>query len=751
VVTNNKTLENDATLKNNNRDDNDNDDAHNESSCSHDFGKVRVHVCLCGTQPQTWNVIKAAKKHGLHCMQQESTSVPIQKWLFPFIKQNMEYSVGSDCDRPYVGSVGSDRSFGSDCDYDKSKHKCSNCEKKKSNNSDIIVEPAQVQSHYRAPRRYRNGKLGSKHFLGKYGYRHRRTGGELYTGNDVDMMVEQSINFVFQIDYDEKRTKENQGKHNGDDEKEKEESDMYTRHKSKDYPCPICGVHYTTQQELDVHFESPALPDIMKTTAAMEDENHVNSGQKKQKDVPAAATLTTRTTNNEESIHKKAKYNNTNREQQQYLAEQKCTKNNSFALSQVKKIHDHSSIIIDCIVPSHYCGKRLRWCCRQSDMDISKFISSKKHCETLITSGRICINHEFAFDSSRVLKTGDVIFLVNNNTQFLADKQGGMKVKPVTTNNDNHGVTIIKKIGTNNLSIQIVIARKPVGIRTVGTFSTQTLEMIVTKLMSNRSRDIAPGTRDDDTDDVGRYVCTSLTKLETGCSGLCVLLAESPKKDDEKDVIPCIAENNVVSSIDYEFTALVHGAVPSEWDEGIFMKVPTNGLRRWNNKQHSSELETKMDNLNDNFRAETSGTPKSDGDWIFLSCTQRLHNENSHDHDTRVNLSTLTIQSNFDSGRLSNLICFLLRKSGYPVVNDRFCKRELATLPRIMRNIVKNKLCIGCYKVELTTNKHIQDSNDNTSEIISVEPHYRTQCSYWRQTLLLARRKQDVERKSEQV
>jgi hypothetical protein len=45
------------------------------------------------------------------------------------------------------------------------------------------------------PRRYRNGKLGSKHFGGRYGYRHRRTHGE--GGGIADIDVSGSFHFVF--------------------------------------------------------------------------------------------------------------------------------------------------------------------------------------------------------------------------------------------------------------------------------------------------------------------------------------------------------------------------------------------------------------------------------------------------------------------------------------------------------------------------------------------------------------------------
>ena len=47
---------------------------------------ARIHVCQCGTQPQTWNILGAAKRNGLVCCYQEKTVSPINKWLYAFFK-----------------------------------------------------------------------------------------------------------------------------------------------------------------------------------------------------------------------------------------------------------------------------------------------------------------------------------------------------------------------------------------------------------------------------------------------------------------------------------------------------------------------------------------------------------------------------------------------------------------------------------------------------------------------------------------
>ena len=103
-----------------------------------------VHVCLCGTQPSTWDVTGAAVRAGLLLALECGTAGPIVDWL----------------GLAWGGEKGNTN-----------------------------LELLRAKPGYAAPRRYRNGRLGSRHSLGKYGYRHRRTGGEAHGGNDADMAV----------------------------------------------------------------------------------------------------------------------------------------------------------------------------------------------------------------------------------------------------------------------------------------------------------------------------------------------------------------------------------------------------------------------------------------------------------------------------------------------------------------------------------------------------------------------------------
>ena len=195
--------------------------------------------------------------------------------------------------------------------------------------------------------------------------------------------------------------------------------------------------------------------------------------------------------------------------------------------------------------------------------------------------------------------------------------------------------------------------------------------------------------------------------------------------------------------INYEFTALLHGSVPSDWDDGVFTKIPGSGSRRWKNKRNdlnlnntlmednsSYDLDCKYPSEDDNLGLP--GTLMLEGDSVFIKCNERYDHSVNDQLELSSYLSTVTIKSSLDSGRLSNSLCFLFRKAGFPVVNDRFCKRELSRLPRIMRNILKNKLCIGCYSIKLL----VSGIHNKTQTVnVSIEPQSRTLCSHWQNIL----------------
>ncbi|MGK3759500.1 MAG: hypothetical protein ACI8RD_011817, partial [Bacillariaceae sp.] len=59
----------------------------------------------------------------------------------------------------------------------------------------------------------------------------------------------------------------------------------------------------------------------------------------------------------------------------------------------------------------------------------------------------------------------------------------------------------------------------------------------------------------------------------------------------------------------------------------------------------------------------------------------------------------------------------------------KFCKQEYSNLKRSIRNRIKNKLCIGCFKIEITIircenkNENGNDDNDNDDDEKMITKH----------------------------
>jgi len=591
----------------------------------------RMHVTLCGSQPKTWNLMEAAKRNGFQCILSEGTASPL-KWLFATrnSKDILNFSVDINGNFPEKDLI-------LHCDS-------------------TIPEPAEVQDHYPCPRRYRNGKLGSKHFLGKYGYMHRRTGGDLYGGVAADMAVHQSVNFVFEL-----RRKE-------------EESFNSPSSFTRDNECKICGETFSSIVALQKHLEAPALPDI-------------NTGK---------------------FLHAKLKLPSKTDEQKGQMAEgqrskEKATVSTFHQESISKAVMTKDELkIAETSVRKRFDLKRLKWLCRQEDFALSKHFKSKKHCTDSIKNGRICINGVVALDSGRILRENDLVSL-------LQECKSGPSLTSMSDRNDttikNRGVEVVRIVPiTSNEKVKIFVCKKPVGIRTCGQFSERTLEMILKSIVEQR--------------DQQSLHCESITKLEQGCTGLCVLTVGAASKVD------------ISMKITYTFTTLVHGSVPEEWDRGIYVKLDNEGSRRWKRRK-TKPCESNAGNFEKHDEGDRAFRMCAEGDLknsLFFRCVDRYQEGVG---TKTINISTVEVQSRHDEGRLSNVICYTLRKIGFPVVNDRFCKRELAGLPRLMRNILKNKLCIGCYSVHIISNVGNTDilPFDN---VVSIKPHHRTQCSYWK-------------------
>lgn len=270
----------------------------------------RVHLCLCGTQPETWGMTKAAERNHLVQSHKFPTAAPFSK-LWAVAPQ------------------------------------------------ESIPDAQPAQPDFAAPRKYRNGKLGSKHFLGKYGYCHRRTAGEKYNGASTDMNVSGSFHFVF----------ESKGGSTIEDNRPIKES---TTTESSGFPCSICGVNFDSQKSLEDHLASPAKP------TSSEESNRNAILQTDAKILPAAKRKTT----NEDVTP------STKRRQR-----------DSTTVQGEPSGHGTGEKL-EIVVTAEHDGKRLRWFLQH------QLKKSKREAKETIQRGCVCIDGSSVNDSSRILKEG---------------------------------------------------------------------------------------------------------------------------------------------------------------------------------------------------------------------------------------------------------------------------------------------------------------------------------------------------------
>mmetsp|Transcript_25556 Transcript_25556/g.29634 ORF Transcript_25556/g.29634 Transcript_25556/m.29634 type:complete len:568 (+) Transcript_25556:953-2656(+) len=553
------------------------------------------------------------------------------------------------------------------------------------------------------------------------------------------MHVEQSINFVFEwCDNDDNDKNLNQV----DIDVDGCHSTLTDPKNENCLECHICGMIFenndtrSSNLALELHLRDPALPDIM--IGDMKKNQRINNSHDKELDknrnrknhdgnekvvqniCTTKVIVSDRHTND---INEKCKNEETN---------QNIHQNNHRRRHHHHQLEKEMKLAV-ATVTSEMDGKRLRWCCRQSDFPLSIHVKSKKICEQLIKSGRIYVNDYIVLDSSRILKTGDVVTFTMYQHQNTNATVGMQKEQDTDTSKKRnyYGVKIMKIMNMQDPSKKLIVAFKPVGVRTVGSFSSQTLEMIVASYMVEMKscKDI---------------ICESITKLDTGCAGFCVLIASGNFGTSNSEITdtttnttttPRTANEMIdpiskIISVTYKFTTLVHGSVPSNWDQGIYMRLPTCASRRWNNRQNGGvQSDEQVEEIL--VKDHVVNVVENEGNWVKVKCVQRLGGDDDNDKSMTPNLSTLVIMSPSESGRLSNTLCYMLRKVGYPVVNDRFCKQELAQLPRVMRNILKNKLCIGCYDIVLSLCCTSAQNENIKSVSVHEDPNSRTQCTYW--------------------
>lgn len=519
----------------------------------------RVHLCLCGTQAETWRLRDAADVAGLLLVQQQSAQEPFHKlWS-------------------------------------------------SSSSSKVKLQACPPVSGWAASRRSRNGRAGSRDWLGKYGYRHRRTHGDGAEADAKDVDLTGATHYLFAAapaTVEKKKEEITEGR-------------LVDTAIPASFECHICGMKCANSAELQAHLQAPALPDVISQPAK------AIKGQMQE----FPQSIDERPTSGIGSSK---------------LAENTPVHSDVAAVESDSNVVDGGSTTSTtattagdsqtAVVSSQNEGKRLRWYI-QHCMPPPK--RSKKVCKLLVKDGSVFLDGQVTQDASRILQTG-----VEVSIRVVETSSGTQK----TTHLANAPTIRI----VTSWSPSLTVVWKPVSMRTIGIFDASTLEQSFARQSDCSYK--------------------SLSKLDTGCSGLCVL-----KKEEN---------SNESFSIRHTFTALLHGHVPLEWIAGeVSVELHMDAMRRW--RKRASDKSEKC-----------SASNKTTAQ---VRCSEQTDSDSSQGIPK---LSTVTITTDSEASGLGSVICFYLRKAGYPVVGDRFAGTEYLSLPRPMRNRIKHRLSIGCTRVE---------------------------------------------------
>jgi ribosomal protein S4 len=547
-----------------------------------------VHVCLCGTQPETWRLLDAARRQGMSLVEAPiSTTSPFSR-VWRTIPNNDKGDYQDCMDGSVVCTNNAGKADGVD------------------------TAAAEAEPHFAAPRRYRNGKLGSRHFLGKYGYRHRRSEGDEYNGQSIDMNVSGSMHYVFVTE-----------KHDTE-----EEIRDITRNEGTDgIACTICGASFESKSELEHHMDAPSLPRVTKTTINSETQSQESSddGLDATNIAVSKPTIVPITSNQEYEQHLIA---------QQYFQQ----------------------IDQSWTVPQNCEDKRLR---RFIHRHIKN--SSKRQAEIMILAGLVLVNGTVALDSSRLLQAHDKVSTISNEDDRTAMNDGSTTTEVIKATGD---IVVMKRFDN------CLVVWKPSGVRSKGEFQG-TLESSIPEAEGKRHR--------------------CLSAMETSCPGLCVLTTIT-----NNDLL----HDRTTLSVLHTMTILIHGHVPESWYPRRIAILTLDG--KWKNRNTKKQKCDEDQSSSIPTQSESSTTFSIE---VIPKESARCHHSGGKEESTAPSLSGLSTVEVVTKVPSSHSLCRFFRHEGIPIVGDSLCQKEYLTLKRSVRNRLKGKLMMGCYKVEIESSK----------------------------------------------
>jgi hypothetical protein len=665
-----------------------------------------VHVALCCNQTVSWRLLEMANHVGLQLQRRIPVQHPFHQIFSPAVSHGIcvslfPWEIDPDW-RPPIAAV-----------------------------------EKQLQQQQHVPGRI-SRKQKSRHWLGRYGYQHVRT---FYQGQSEAPNLSGSTHYVFQ-------RKEQEDKKQDDhevDEKPSRTTPSTTGSSISPLPpppqpppnttaigkpaltattpitCSVCGIVFQDQAALDMHLTAPALPTCWIASSCCKTAERATSVDS----LPSATAASTK-----------------QQPQSSTTRTHLCTP--AIALHcESSQAAGGDNLTVALTVPGDCEGQRLRWFLQHCNVAAnnssdSNLLSklSKRQWEGLIKSGGVSVNGVMAMDSGRILCSGWTVTVrtipSNNDTSAKqVAKRGVVAVsleKPVERNNSHHPIQVVAQDEYGDAAFCIVW--KPVGMRTIGSFDACTLEETFT-WQQLQTQLVHTGHIHSNATSTVKY--KSLSKLDTGCSGLCVL-----QNVNYTNIRPTNSPLSI--KVTHTFTILVHGSVPDEWrtPSGVSILLPTDGMRRWKRQKqkesttcnHASEASSSP-----SLCAREVGCPASIRclEQATLSSIPVLNHEVSTETTSSAppageRLSTVAITTDSQSSGLAQTIAHYLRKiAGRPVVGDRFAVSEYLSLPRSIRNRIKQRLCMGCTSVRVTTTR---DSSSG-GRTFNCEVPQRWSAAFW--------------------
>jgi len=577
-----------------------------------DPGKGRVHVCLSGTQVHTWRVQETLDRLGLEIAE----TFPSSKPIFP------QYQVPT---RPQRG-----------------------------------VDDEQQQQHgsrvavVAAPRKWRNGKLGGRHWLSKWGYRHMPTypGAAASGSTTTTTSVPNSRHYFIRRKLISRRGLEDKTTAN-----EAEQQQQEPQHSSS-IVCRVCSCDFEDELALREHERAPAMPYGPRRRIS-------NKKAKDDEDEEVSEAAADRRRQQECEYHQEGKSESVTFIKHAQNVAREEIEEASFPCSGDSK---RSRLVKAIAVEDTDDGKRLRWYLQH----VAK-LGSKRRCEhRVVREKQVRLNGEPVFDSGRVLRAGDRIEVFEyrasqSRQQHNTEDSTSLEIRVVDSWTENCHV-VYKQAGMS--------------------VSSGSGDCLASRFSQQQKQSVP---------------CICRTKLDRGCSGL-VLLA--PQE------LPIQNITRVFVALVHGIVKLANGDDDDDdcsAKDTIKVNLPVEGIRRWRKKQ-----KTKSDaDADDKVFGDCT---LSDAEIRVLertlapSAVQTMGKEKDHKGGPPPPaLSTIMIRTQSPVSGLTSVISHYLRTVlGCPVVGDRFTRSSdvYFALPRSMRNRIKQKLCMGCVGIEATLSKN---------------------------------------------